>query len=107
MMHFLAKLITMKKGCTCHTVDAPIESYKIAIFKAFCITFARKLIIFLVVITAVELRLDAADRRISDRYKMIDYREEDHEKEIVHFSSDYFTTISVPTMVGTKYFSLI
>jgi hypothetical protein len=55
---------------------------------------------FAVVITAVELMLDAFDRKISDRYKMIDYREDDNQKTIIHFSSDYFTTVSIPIMLG-------
>lgn len=44
--------------------------------------------------------LDRFDRRISDRYKLIDYKEEDDQKEIIYFSNEFFAEISVPIMSG-------
>ena len=55
---------------------------------------------FLVVINAVELMLDTFDQRISNRYKLIDYRETDFQKTIIHFSSAYFVQISIPVFLG-------
>ena len=49
------------------------------------------------VILGVEAMLDRYDRRISDRYKLIDYREEDNQKQIVHLSN-YFVEVSIPTI---------
>ena len=54
-------------------------------------------------INAVELMLDSFDRRISDRYKLIDYREDDYQKEIVYFSNRFFFEFTIPVAVG-KYF---
>ena len=51
------------------------------------------------VILGVELMLDRYDRRISDRYKLIDFREEDAQKEVVSLA-DYFIEVTVPTMCG-------
>ena len=54
----------------------------------------------LVVINGVELMLDKFDKKISNRYKLIDYRETDYQKEIIYFSSTYFAQISIPVMMG-------
>ena len=54
------------------------------------------------VVSAVELFLDKFDRRISDRYKLIGYKEDDFQKEIVYFSSDYFAHVTIP-IVLSKY----
>ena len=51
------------------------------------------------VISAAELMLDRFDRRISDRYKLIDYREEDNQKNIVHLSN-YFLEVTLPVICG-------
>ena len=56
----------------------------------------------IVVIRAVETMLDRYDRRISDRYKMIDYQEQDNQKEIIVLSN-YFLNTTVPTIMGKKY----
>jgi len=52
-----------------------------------------------VVILGVELMLDRYDRRISDRYKLIDYRETDNEKQIAGLTN-HFVSVSVPVMCG-------
>ena len=51
------------------------------------------------VIQAVELMLDRYDRRISDRYKLIEFREEDNQRE-VEALSDYFLNVTIPVMCG-------
>ena len=56
-------------------------------------------IILIVVIRAVEAMLDRYDRKISDRYKMIDYQEQDNQKEIIVLSN-YFLNTTVPTILG-------
>ena len=43
--------------------------------------------------------LDNYDRSISDRYKLIDYRESDYEAEVAGLT-DYFITVSIPVMCG-------
>ena len=58
-------------------------------------------------ITAVELMLERFDRRISDRYKLIDYKEDDFQKEIVYFSSSYFAGTTVPIVLGKIYCPLL
>ena len=55
---------------------------------------------FPVVITAVELMLDRYDRRISDRYKLIDYRERDNKREVVSLSN-YMLEVTLPVALGT------
>ena len=57
------------------------------------------------VIQGVELMLDRFDQDISNRYKLIDYRETDFQKTIIHFSSAYFIQISIPVMSG-KYLDI-
>ena len=52
------------------------------------------------VITAVELMLDRYDRRISDRYKLIDYRERDNKREVVSLSN-YMLEVTLPVALGT------
>ena len=46
--------------------------------------------------------LDRYDRKISDRYKMIDYQDQDNQKEIIVLSN-YFLNTTVPTILGTWY----
>ena len=55
---------------------------------------------FSVVINAVELMLDSFDQKISDRYKLIDYRETDFQKTIVFFASAYFVQFTLPVFLG-------
>ncbi len=50
-----------------------------------------------VVVLAVQLMLEKYDRRISDRYKLIDFRELDNQRETTHLD-DYFYTISIPVV---------
>ncbi len=57
---------------------------------------------FLVIVLAVELMLDAYDRAISDRYKLIDYREADSSAEVAGLS-DFFFSVSIPCMLGSSY----
>ena len=57
-----------------------------------------------VVIRAVEAMLDRYDRKISDRYKMIDYQEQDNQKEIIVLSN-YFLNTTVPTILGKIFHS--
>ena len=52
-----------------------------------------------VVIRAAELMLDRFDRRISDRYKMIDYREEDNAKKVVD-ENDWIIQVTLPVALG-------
>ena len=52
-----------------------------------------------VVIRAAELMLDRFDRRISDRYKMIDYRQEDKAKKIVD-DENWIITVTLPVALG-------
>ena len=52
-----------------------------------------------VVIRAAELMLDRFDRRISDRYKMIDYREEDNAKRVVD-DKDWMIQMTLPVALG-------
>ena len=52
-----------------------------------------------VVIRAAELMLDRFDRRISDRYKMIDYREEDNAKRVVD-DNDWMIQMTLPVALG-------
>ena len=52
------------------------------------------------VIAAAELMLQRFDRKISDRYKLIGYKEDDFQKEIVYFSSSYFTNVTIPVLVA-------
>ena len=52
------------------------------------------------VINAVELMLDTFDQKISDRYKLIDYRETDFQKTIVFFASAYFVQFTLPVFLG-------
>ena len=59
---------------------------------------------FQVVIRAVEAMLDRYDRKISDRYKMIDYQEQDNQKEIIVLSN-YFLNTTVPTILGKIFFA--
>ena len=61
--------------------------------KYFCMSF------LIVVVGAVEKMLDRYDRRISDRYKMIGYQEQDNQKEIIVLSN-YFLNTTIPTMMG-------
>ena len=49
---------------------------------------------------AVETMLEEADRKLSNRYKLIDYREDDHQKTIIFFSSTFFAEVSIPVMLG-------
>lgn len=49
------------------------------------------------VISAVELMLGTYDRIISDRYKLIDYREADNQKSIVQLD-DFLITVTVPVI---------
>ena len=56
--------------------------------------------IILVVIAAAELMLQSFDRKISDRYKLIGYKEDDFQKEIVYFSSSYFTNVTIPVLIA-------
>ena len=59
-------------------------------------------IILIVVIRAVEAMLDRYDRKILQveyRYKMIDYQEQDNQKEIIVLSN-YFLNTTVPTILG-------
>ena len=51
------------------------------------------------VIRAAELMLDRFDRRISDRYKMIDYREEDNLKQVVE-KGDWIITVTLPVALS-------
>ena len=51
-------------------------------------------------INAVELMLDSFDQKISDRYKLIDYRETDFQKTIVFFASAYFVQFTIPVFLG-------
>ena len=43
--------------------------------------------------------LDKYDRRISDRYKLIDFRAEDFKSNIIS-DENYFLSITIPTMCG-------
>ena len=43
--------------------------------------------------------LDRFDRRISDRYKMIDYREEDNAKKVVD-ENDWIIQVTLPVALG-------
>ena len=52
-----------------------------------------------VVIRAAELMLDRFDRRISDRYKMIDYREEDNAKK-VDYEDNWIIQVTLPVALG-------
>ena len=45
--------------------------------------------------------LDRFDRRISDRYKMIDYREEDNLKRVIE-EGDWIITVTLPVALSTK-----
>ena len=56
--------------------------------------------IILVVIAAAELMLQRFDRKISDRYKLIGYKEDDFQKEIIYFSSSYFTNVTIPVLLA-------
>ena len=47
------------------------------------------------VIRAVEMLLDKYDRKISDRYKMIDYQEQDNQKEIIQLSNKFLNVTIV------------
>ena len=51
------------------------------------------------VIRAAELMLDRFDRRISDRYKMIDYREEDNLKRVIE-EGDWIITVTLPVALS-------
>lgn len=53
---------------------------------------------FLVVVTAVEKMLDRFDRRISDRFKLIEFREIDNEREIVQLSN-YVLEVTLPVVL--------
>merc|ERR1719510_1429042 len=55
-----------------------------------------------IVVGAVEKMLDRYDRRISDRYKMIEYQEQDNQKEIIVLSN-YFLNTTIPTMMGLAF----
>ena len=65
------------------------------------VTLVLTLILFTVavVIRAAELMLDRFDRRISDRYKMIDYREEDNAKKVVD-ENDWIIQVTLPVALG-------
>merc|ERR1719400_2077414 len=52
------------------------------------------------VIAAAELMLQRFDRKISDRYKLIGYKEDDFQKEIIYFSSSYFTNVTIPVLLA-------
>lgn len=43
--------------------------------------------------------LDRYDRRISDRYKLIDYRERDNKREIVSLNN-YMLEVTLPVALG-------
>ena len=51
------------------------------------------------VIRAAELMLDRFDRRISDRYKMIDYRGEDNAKKVVE-EQNWVIVVTLPVALG-------
>lgn len=57
---------------------------------------------FKVIVLAVELMLDSADRAISDRYKLIDYKEQDNENEVSGLT-DYFLTVSLPVIMSEPF----
>ena len=61
---------------------------------------------FSVVITAVEMMLDKFDRRISDRFKIIDYKEEDNAK-LVSALPNHITNVALPVALGLAAFILI
>lgn len=50
-------------------------------------------------ILAVEVMLDRFDQRISDRYKLIEFREEDNQAQII-LQANYFIQITIPVMLG-------
>jgi hypothetical protein len=54
---------------------------------------------FLVIIMAAEMMLDKFDRRISDRFKMIDYREEDNQKKIVS-RNNFLIGVTLPVVIS-------
>ncbi len=58
------------------------------------------------IITAAEMMLDRFDRMISDRYKMIDYREEDNQKQVVG-SGNYLLQVTLPVCLSEKQNSTI
>ena len=52
-----------------------------------------------VVIDAVEQMLMDADRRISDRFIMLDYKHDDNEKRIANLPN-YFWSVTLPVILG-------
>ncbi|XP_059084326.1 uncharacterized protein LOC131881466 isoform X1 [Tigriopus californicus] len=58
------------------------------------------------VVTAVEKMLDRFDRRISDRFKLIQFREIDNEREIVQLS-DYVLEVTLPVVLSLLLFVLV
>lgn len=58
------------------------------------------------VVTAVEKMLDRFDRRISDRFKLIEFREIDNEREIVQLSN-YVLEVTLPVVLSLLLFVLV
>ena len=54
---------------------------------------------FAVVIAGVQLMLEWYDTSISDRYKLIDFKDSDNMKEVV-MPINYFTSITIPVLIG-------
>ena len=69
--------------------------------------FSIQLCIFSVVILAVEQMLGNFDQQISDRYKLIDYKEDDDEKQIIYFSSLYFAEVTLPVVSCTYFIEIL
>lgn len=75
----------------------------LALFSSFCNFSPVDVYVFFppsVVITGVELMLDRFDQRISDRYKLIDFQEEDN-KKLIESSTNWFLSMTVPVVCGT------
>ena len=52
-----------------------------------------------VIITAVEMMLDKFDRKISDRYKIIGYKDDDNAK-LVSSLPNHISNVAVPVALG-------
>ena len=57
--------------------------------------------LFAVVIAGVQLMLEWYDTSISDRYKLIDFKDSDNMKEVV-MPINYFTSITIPVLIGNS-----
>ena len=52
-----------------------------------------------VIVTAVEMMLDKFDRRISDRFKIIGYKDDDNAK-LVSALPDHIANVALPVTIG-------